>query len=159
MKSAGARAGGEATGIESLGNGYAASSIGSAGTAVCSAISQGLSYMYQCRVMDIQADMQEKQFQFQIDSAEVAKETKIDLIQAEIEKQGIQVEGQKLLNASIVNRAKAEGELAVQKAVKRDAEVTKKTANSKVNKTTIAKMFRVDPRSQPFYGKPVFPLG
>jgi hypothetical protein len=149
MKSAG-----ESVGLSSVSAGAGISAVGSAASSVIDLVAQGISYMYQSKVMDIQAEMQKGNFQFQMDSAQIDTEAKVDLITAEMEKQQIQVDGQKLLDASIQNRAKAEGELSIQKAIKKDAETTKKFAETKVSKATIAKMFQ-DPRETPFYGTPV----
>lgn len=132
-----------------MGNG-----IASVGTTIFNVASAWIASSYQSSILDIQAKMQEEGFKFQVDSSEIAKEMKIDLIGAELEKQGIQREGQKLLNASIQNRAKVEGDLAAEKAIKKDAETTKKFAETKTNKGAIARMFS-DMRSEPFYGRPV----
>lgn len=154
VESTGMAATASTSSIDNLSTMMAWNSVASAGTAICGAVANYYTYKYQSSVLDIQAEMQAENFQFQVDSSEVAKEAKIDLIQAELIKQDIQAEGQKKRNASIENRAKAEGEVAIQRAIKKDAETTKKFAETKISKTTIAKMFHVELRSPYFYGKP-----
>lgn len=125
------------------------------GSAITGALGQAfITGPLQMKIMEVTYQMQKDHMAFVADDAKVDRDMKLDTLAAESEKQRVVQDGAARNNTAVERRKKCEDEVIVQKAVQHEHQVTKKIAEQRIGAAGIKKLFR-DPRTVPFYGRPV----